>query len=204
MHPEDPLSRIRYISLALLVLALLALSVPAAQAAKYNEAIRDCNDDGQLQGTYTPRQIRDAIKHLPASLREYSDCSAVLRAYLANRHRPNGGNGTGPAANPPANPALTTPSGAIASSQAEFDALKEQTSRSTDERAPVVKVGDRSISPGTAGLANTASRTTPNELPLPVLLALAGLAAMGALAGVLVMRHRWPETRRVALRILRR
>jgi uncharacterized integral membrane protein len=39
---------------------------------------------------------------------------------------------------------------------------------------------------------------------MPLLVALIALAAMGALLGLIVMRHRWPETRRDALRLLRR
>ena len=42
--------------------------------------------------------------------------------------------------------------------------------------------------PGTAGLANAAVRTSPNDLPSPLLAALIALAAMGGIAWGLVMR----------------
>lgn len=196
--------RTRYISLAISLLAVLALAAPAA-FANYHDAIRDCNDDGVLQGQYSAHEIRQAIRHLPSSLEEYSDCRDVLRAYLANLHKPNRGRGSHPVPEAPPNPAYTTPSGAVASSQRDFDALKaEQKAQSETDRAPAVKVGGHEISPGTAGLATAAARTTPNELPLPVLLTLAGLAAIAALAAALLLRQRWPHLRRVALRIRRR
>jgi hypothetical protein len=206
LHPEIAVPRsIRHITLsAAVALALLAVLVPAAMAANYHDAIRDCNDDGVLEGHYTRNTLRQARNHLPSSLREYSDCADVLsRALAATPKNGLGGGGTPP---PLGNPNLTTGSGAIASNPNQLDALKKQASRSTDDRAPAgVKVGNTAVTPGTAGLVNSAARTTsPNELPAPLLAALIALAAMGALAGLMVLRHRWPETRRVALRLLRR
>jgi hypothetical protein len=184
-------------------LALLALAAPTALAANYHDAIRDCNDDGVLQGRYSRSTLRQARNHLPASLREYSDCSDVLARALAAT--PKGGLGGGQTGPPVGNPALTTGSGAIAPNPQQLDNLKKQASRSTDDRAPAkVAVGNTSVTPGTAGLAQAAARTSPNDLPAPLLAALIALAGIGALAGLLVLRHRWPETRRVALRILRR
>lgn len=196
---------IRHITLiAVAALAVLAALAPSALAADYHDAIRDCNDDGVLQGHYTRNTLRQARNHLPSSLREYSDCADVLARALATTPK----NGTGGGDPTPAlgDPNLTTGSGAIASDPTQLDDLKKQASRSTDDRAPAkVSVGDTAVTPGTAGLVNTAARTSsPNELPKPLLVALIALAAMGALVGLIVLRHRWPETRRVALRLLRR
>jgi hypothetical protein len=185
-------------------LALLAVVAPSALAANYHDAIRDCNDDGVLEGHYTRSTLRQARNHLPSSLREYSDCADVLaRALAATPTHGTGGGGTAP---PLGDPHLTTGSGAIASNPAQLNDLKKQASRSTDDRAPAkVTVGNTAVTPGTAGLVNTAARTSsPNELPKPLLVALIALAAMGVLAGLMVLRQRWPETRRVALRLLRR
>jgi hypothetical protein len=196
---------IRHITgFAIAALALLAVLAPSALAANYHDAIRDCNDDGVLEGHYTRSTLRQARDHLPSSLREYSDCADVLaRALAAPPKHGTGGGGTPP---PLGNPDLTTGSGAIASDPKQLDDLKKQASRSTDDRAPAkVSVGSATVTPGTAGLVNSAARTSsPNELPKPLLVALIALAAMGALAGLIVLRHRWPETRRVALRLLRR
>jgi hypothetical protein len=196
------MTRTRHITIGILALAVLALGAPAAHA-DYRAVIRDCADDGYLQGTYTKRDLKGARSHLPSDLREYSDCSDVITralASLANKGR----NGRAGGDYPPAagDPNLTTPSGAIASNPQQFDALKERTKGNTP--APKVTVAGRPVTPGTGGLVNTAARTAPNELPGPLLVALIALAAMGVLAGILVLRRRWPETRRVALRILRR
>jgi hypothetical protein len=195
--------RIRHITIGIVALAVPALGAPAAHA-DYRAAIRDCADDGYLQGTYTKHELRGARSHLPSDLREYSDCSDVLARALASLAN-KGKNGRAGGDYPPAagDPNLTTPSGAIASNPQQFDALKEQT-KGGDKPAPKVSVAGRPVTPGTGGLVNAAAHTSPNKLPVPLLVALIALAAAGALAGTVVLRHRWPETRRVALRILRR
>jgi hypothetical protein len=201
------LARIRHIVLiAVAALAVLAASAPSAGAASYHDAIRDCNDDGVLQGRYSARTLRQARKHLPASLREYSDCSDVLARALAAAAKPgSGGKGGGNTAPPLGNPALTTGSGAVAPNADQKYALEQEAKQATDDRPPAgLSVGGHSVKPGAGGLRNAAVRTSPNDLPPPLLAALIALAATGALATGLVMRHRWPETRRVALRLLRR
>jgi hypothetical protein len=187
-------------------LVVVALCAPAAGAAGYHDAIRDCNDDGVLQGTYSRGELRQARNNLPSSLREYSDCSDVLaRALAAAGRKGSGGKGGGDTGPPAGDPALTTPSGAVASNHGALDALRKRAALATKDQAPEqVAVGGQQITPGTGGLANSAVRTSPNDLPVPLLLALAALATAGVLAGLLLMRHRWPETRRVALRLLRR
>jgi hypothetical protein len=206
LHPETAVPRsIRHITLsAVAALALLAVLAPVALAANYHDAIRDCNDDGVLEGHYSRSTLRQAHNHLPSSLQEYSDCSDVLaRALAATPKNGTGGGGTAPTLG---DPRLTTGSGAIANNPTQLSDLKKQASRSTDDRAPAkVSVGNTAVTPGTAGLVHTAARTSsPNELPKSLLVALIALAAMGALAGLMVLRQRWPETRRVALRLLRR
>jgi hypothetical protein len=199
------LARIRHIPVILTAaLAVLAAGAPTASAANYHDAIRDCNDDGVLQGQYSRSTLRQARNHLPASLREYSDCADVLARAIAAAGK-NGGRGGGDTAPPLGDPALTTGSGAIASNPDQLNALKEKAKKSTDDRAPQgVDVGGAAVTPGTAGLSNKALHASPNELPQPLLFALIALAAMSAIGGVFVLRQRWPETRRVALRILRR
>ena len=195
---------IRHIT-ALAVVAVAAAAAPqAAQAANYHDAIRDCNDDGVLQGQYSRSTLRQARNHLPASLREYSDCADVLARALAAAGK-KGGNGGGDSAPPLGDPNLTTGSGAIASNPDQLNALKEKTKRSTDDRAPEkVTVGGAAVTPGTAGLSSKSLRASPNELPQPLLIALIALAATGAVAGAFALRQRWPETRRAAIRLLSR
>src|SRR4051812_8924448 len=159
-----------------------------ASAANYHDAISDCNDDGVLQGHYSRSTLRQARNHLPASLREYSDCADVLARAIAAAGK-TGGTGGGQA--PPAlgDPALTTGSGAIASNPDQLNALKEKAKQSTDDRAPAkVAIGGTQVTPGTAGLSKTAVHASPNELPPSLLIALIALAATAALASLFVMR----------------
>jgi hypothetical protein len=199
------LARIRHIPVILAAaLAVLAAAAPSALAANYHDAIRDCNDDGVLQGHYSRSTLRQARNHLPASLREYSDCADVLARAIATAGK-SGGSGGGQTAPPLGDPKLTTGSGAIASNPDQLNALKEKAKHSTDDRAPQkIAVGGAAVTPGTAGLSNKSLRASPNELPQALLFALIALAAVSAAVALFVMRQRWPETRRVAIRLLRR
>jgi hypothetical protein len=191
----------------LAALALSAAAAPqAAIASNYHDAIRDCNDDGVLQGRYSQRTLRQARSHLPSSLREYSDCEDVLARALAAAAKPgSGGRGGGNQAPAAGDPALTTGSGAVASNAGEKSALEDQAKKSTDDVPPTgISVGGHAIEPGTAGLSTDAVRVSPNDLPAPLVAALIALAVMGLLAGRQLWRHGWPETRDAALRILRR
>ena len=68
------------------VLALL-VAAPAAHAADRAQIIADCNADGDLDGNYTPSEIRDARNNIPTDIDQYSDCRDVLSRAL-------GGSGT--------------------------------------------------------------------------------------------------------------
>jgi hypothetical protein len=204
------LTRIRHIPVALIALAVLVLGPGAGTAqASYRAAIEDCADDGVLQGTYTKQELKQARKHLPTDLIEYSDCDPILAralASLANKHK--GGKAGGATLPSAGSPALTTGSGAVAGSQQQLDALKQETAGTTDGKKPPprVPVGGRMVKPSTGGvLIGTAAHSVgTNIFPVPLLLALIAIGAMGATAAFVLMRHRWPETRRVALRLLRR
>src|SRR3954452_11872988 len=71
---ERPMRRL----LALLITLTL---VPAATALAGGGAavIRDCTDDGVLQGHYTQRQLREALSSLPSDVDEYTNCRDVIR-----------------------------------------------------------------------------------------------------------------------------
>jgi hypothetical protein len=66
----------RRIPLLCLVAALLI--APAAKAASVNQIVRDCADDGVLEGHYTAAELRKAERHLPTDVAEYSNCGDLL------------------------------------------------------------------------------------------------------------------------------
>lgn len=196
--------RLRHITLALAALAVLAVGTPAyALDNNYRHVIRECYDSGRLDGSkYTREALKKARKRLPSDIKEYSDCEDLINEALANYGR--GGSGGGGANYvPPADPALTTPSGAVASSPADFDALGRETEATLKGAPPAIPIADQKVTPTTGGVINAAGETS-NNVPLPLILALAGLAAMALVGGATVFRQRWPQTRSVALRLLRR
>jgi hypothetical protein len=199
--------RLRHITLAFAALCAVAAFAPAAYALNndYHDVIRECYDKGTLDGSkYTREALKKARRKLPSDIKEYSDCEDLINAALAAKNRPGGGGG-GPTYTPPANPALTTPSGAIASTKQDYDALTQETDPKTrGDSPPQVDIANRKLTPTTGGVINSARHTDANDLPLPLIVSLAALAAMAALATATVLRRRWPETRRAALRIFRR
>src|SRR4051794_18445714 len=105
---------------------------------------------------------------------------------------------------PPAAPAPTTPSGAAATNQQDLTALSSVTDPQRSAGVPPqVTLANGKLSPTTGRLLSAAKRTESNTVPLPLILSLAGLAAMAALGGAAVLRQRWPRTR-AALRLRRR
>src|SRR3954454_25332804 len=73
-----PASVISMLRLALACLALMLVAVPAAEAASTTQILRDCADDGVLQGNYKPSELRKARQNIPTATDEYTDCRDVL------------------------------------------------------------------------------------------------------------------------------
>jgi hypothetical protein len=86
---------------SLLALVAALLLVPSvAHAAGPMQIIRDCGDDGVLQGTYTASELRNARSNLPTDIDEYSDCRDVLGRAIAaktssTKDNDGGSQGTG-------------------------------------------------------------------------------------------------------------
>ena len=187
----------------LILVGLLALAVPAAAFASSKDVIRDCADDGVIDGDYSDRELRQAEDDLPSDLDEYTDCREAIRAELGSGS--GGGRKKGAA---PTDGSLVTKDGAVASSRDDIDALGEL-ERSRENDAPSIKVGGRKVTVGDAaggkllGVANTS-----NDLPASLLTALILLGLMVAGGGVLLARRRGltlADIRRVPLpRIFRR
>jgi hypothetical protein len=174
---------------ALLVLALaLLVAAPAALADTRDDIIRDCNDDGRLAGDYTPSQIRDARKHIPADVDQYSDCRDVLTRALGGtgKHAVNdagggatggGGSGGGTSGGGTAEPAAPlTPE-----TPADQEALAGAAAKGGSDPVPVA---GQDIVPASAGLVRA------NPLPLSLVIALALLALAAAAAAGPTVRRR--------------
>ena len=79
---------------------ILLLAAPTASAGVREKILRECQN-GRITGNYTPGQLRDARRHIPTDLDEYSDCRDVLaRAGLSSGGASGGGGGGGGSAAP--------------------------------------------------------------------------------------------------------
>src|SRR4051794_15647668 len=60
--------------------AIALFLLPTAGAfASGAKVIRDCTDDGRLEGQYTQRDLREALNSLPSDIDEYTNCRDVIR-----------------------------------------------------------------------------------------------------------------------------
>jgi hypothetical protein len=164
--------------LVLAGLLLLLAIAPAAEAASTTQILRDCADDGVLQGHYTPAELRKARNNIPTDTDQYTDCRDVLARAAANAAAGNGnasgsggggggfGGGTGGGG--------STPQGPLTPSTPEDQNTLNQALR---DGGKGVDVGGSSVVPGAVGFNADAAR---NTLPttLIVLLALLGAATL--------------------------
>ena len=63
--------------------AFAALALPASALASPEAVIRDCGQDGSLDGSYSNRDLREARANLPTDVDEYSDCREIIGAAIA-------------------------------------------------------------------------------------------------------------------------
>ena len=173
-----PAARTTQVALAALLAALLGLATAAPAPASPAGVIRDCSEDGILNGSYSQSELDGALEQLPSDLDEYTDCRSVIRrAQLksaGDKRRPK-----------------RAPSTAD-----QVDAAAPPTGREQQQIAKAagsgasVRIGGAGVRPGErARPFDSAGFGT--DLPpfvLIVLLALAGLSLSGlAVAG----RRRW-------------
>ena len=153
-----------------LLIALFLLPTAAALASG-GKVIRDCTDDGRLQGHYSQKDLRDALSSMPSDIDEYTDCRDVIRRAAFG----GAGGGAAPSANgAPADPVA----GASPAERAALDKAK------TDHSG--VRFSDGSvIAPGVV-----AQRTSATDVPTPLVIVaiLLALVALGAFAPTLRSR----------------
>jgi hypothetical protein len=124
--------------------------------------IRDCSEDGVLNGHYSHSDLTKALDKLPSDIDEYTDCRSVIRsAQLASAHKGKGG------------PRVDT-------TQPNPDEEKQLKDASRGGGGPL-EVGGKNVVPGAGGASfKTAGFGTdlpPLVLAVLVCMALAGLAA---------------------------
>ena len=175
----------RYLTALLALLALAVVAPAPASAASRDEIIKDCSDDGRLQGKYSASELRDARKNLPSDISEYTDCADVLRRAELPDSKGSSGGGTGSGASLPGGGSGSGGGGAGTldgpretlkpATEAERQALSEASAKGAEP----VEVNGARVVPGAAGLSPNAAR---NRLPSNLLLAIAALALLGSAA----------------------
>ena len=190
--------------LLLAALVLLALAWGDAAAATPFQVIKDCNQDGVLDGKYSNRDLRKALDNLPTDIDEYSDCRDVITAAITSGSSRAGDPGAGGGAGSPGggdpsgggSPAVLTPEEQAARQQDQQDLAAITSPERRDDR-PSVEVGDETVKPGSNGLFDVASAT--NSLPFPLLLALIVLGLLALGGGFVALRGRVPALARIPL-----
>jgi hypothetical protein len=179
------------------LLALLALWVAApapASAAGRDKIIQDCADDGQLQGDYSPSELRDARKNLPSDIAEYTDCADVLRraeigeggSAGAGGNAGGGGAGGGSAGGAGGGTSLDGGGGRETLTPANGAERAGLEKARTDGAAPVA-VNGTPVRPGAAGFSRDATR---NDMPTSLLFAIIALALLGLIGLAYAVRDR--------------
>ena len=188
--------RFRHIALLLAAIAC-ALAVPAPALADSDDVIRDCYEDGKLDGSYTQEELDEAEDDLPSDVDEYSDCRQVIASARARGGKgKRGGTGGVPGAGfrgggtAGGDPALSTDSGAIAGSREDLDALNSITDN-RPTREPSIPVGAGQPIQPAAGATSVGE--SANDMPQPLLAALIAMGALGAVGALAAAWRRRPQ-----------
>ena len=165
-------------ALAALVLAPLAAASPTA-------VVRDCAEDGSLDGSYSDADKRAALGQIPADIDEYSDCRSVIGGSL------DGGKGTATAGSN----GTSSPDAAAATPQArKAEAQRaEKIRQARIQRARKIRekrLGPRAVDPRDPGVFRAAN--TANGMPLPFTLALVARARIAVAGGLFTLWRRNP------------
>jgi hypothetical protein len=184
------------------------LLVPTAHATEgpIQDLLKDCADDGVLQGDYTPSELRKAQTQLPTDIDEYSDCRDVLsRAISAGASKSNNNSGgtnndpgTSSGGTDPAPAATATPAPVAGTTTSTGKdpgvvvdpATKEDwdtIGRASAYGGNAVKVNGRPVSPGETRLAAQVGR---NGVPVNLLVVMILLGAVAVAAFLPLIRRR--------------
>jgi hypothetical protein len=179
-------SRVAYI-----LVVVVALAAPALAQASPDAVIRDCAEDGDLDGNYSNDDLEQAENNLPSDLDEYSDCREVIGGAQTGGSDRGAGGGRDSANHPTGAAAAKARENARKRDEAELGAITARGDR------PELRVGGKSVEPGSNGLFDVASSS--NGLPLPLLLALIAIGLLAAVGALYALRRRVPALARIPL-----
>jgi hypothetical protein len=208
------MNRLFRITFLLALLGVVLLVPAAAQAQGGNQVRQDCLEDGKLDRDYSAGALRSALGDAPSNEDEYGgDCREIIRQALANKSAGRSGSSAGAGGRPGGIGGVDGDQSAdgIPDTDEDFDALQTAIRGGSDDddsgegfsqpAPPFLSLGEETIVPKAppAALAGAS-----NDLPVPIWLALAALAALTLTAGTIAVRRRFPQVRRATLGLLRR
>ena len=168
--------------------ALAALALAPVAAASPAAVVRDCAQDGSLDGSYSDADKRAALGKIPADVDAYSDCRSVIGGSV-------GGGGSGATATASAS-GTSSPGTAAVTPQARRKAAAQRAEKVREARlerarkAREESLGARAVDPRDAGVFRAAN--TANGMPLPFTLAVLALALTALAGGLLTLWRRNP------------
>ena len=179
----------RVTHLSCLLAAMAVLVLPPAAAAAPGDVVRDCAEDGSLDGSYSDADKRAALGQIPADVDEYSDCRSTIGGSIGGGGGGEAGGGGGSADGGAAGAGAATPEARKAA--AKRRAMKVREARRIRARAErEKKLGARAVDPRDAGVFRAAN--TANGMPLPFTVALIALALIALAGGLFTLWRRNP------------
>jgi hypothetical protein len=174
----------------LLLATAVALALPAASFAQEGqEVLRDCAQDGDLDGDYTQEELDEAYENMPSDIDEYSTCRSVIEA--ARERSGVGGGDEGSSGGVTPGGGSDGSGGAPGGSGNDLEELENRGDRAKAGDAPDVGVAGESAK-NTGGTFSTDAEA--NAMSPALIIALI-LAALGAVAGALyLLRDQLPAS----------
>ncbi len=185
-------------------LLLLALALPTAVQASPGAVVRDCAEDGSVDGKYSDADKRAALKKIPADLDEYSDCrSAISGSIGAGGPKAGSSRSDDSGGGAPTIDADVNGDGTVTKAEREA-ADRTNLALKNDRKAKNLEgsLGDRKTDPGKVG-AIDASQTS-NGMPAPVIASIVALALLALAAGMFFLARRKPGFAQAMRRVVPR
>jgi hypothetical protein len=172
----------------LLLAAAVALALPATSSAQRgHEIIRDCAQDGDLDGNYSQKELEEAYENMPSDIDEYSNCRSVIEA-ARERSGVGGGSKESPGLGAGSNGSSGGSPGGSGTDSKELDARGDRAQAGDAPKATVA--GQKASNEG--GTFSTDAQSDGMSTALIVALILAALAAFAA--ALYLLRDRLPAS----------
>ena len=191
---DEPLMTIRHLIAPIFILIVLAF--PGMAQASADDVLRDCAEDGTVDGKYSKQEKRAALRKMPGEMKEYTDCEQEIKASIAGAKAKSSGNGGGSdgsgfggsgASGGRVDPDINGDGTITPPERAEATKRNRALAQADTEK----QLGDRATEPKDASAFNNAS--TSNGLSLPAVLALIALGLLAIGGGLYLLWRRNPE-----------